>query len=44
MKYGNYDKVTNKGIIPENTLLDISPKVTSAFETEPKVLNFHTVH
>jgi len=42
MKYGNYDKVTNKGIIPENTLLENNDVIISKVVPIKENRNDHT--
>ena len=42
MKFGNYDKVTNKGIIPENTLLENNDVIISKVVPIKENRNDHT--
>jgi DNA-directed RNA polymerase II subunit RPB2 len=42
MKYGNYDKVTNKGIVPENTLLENNDVIISKVVPIKENRNDHT--
>tara|TARA_A100001015_G_scaffold82391_1_gene91372 strand:- start:2372 stop:5923 length:3552 start_codon:yes stop_codon:yes gene_type:complete len=42
MKYGNYDKITNKGIIPENTLLENNDVIISKIIPIKENRNDHT--
>jgi DNA-directed RNA polymerase II subunit RPB2 len=42
MKYGNYDKITNKGIVPENTLLENNDVIISKVVPIKENRNDHT--
>ena len=42
MKFGNYDKITNKGIIPENTLLENNDVIISKVVPIKENRNDHT--
>jgi len=42
MKYGNYDKITNKGIVPENTLLENNDVIIAKVVPIKENRNDHT--